>query len=71
MKHSVTGDVLELSYPDELGQSSLILNGEVIETVLFSDDNGGSVTIGDRRIFSRWKDFTEYLVQILIDRYPV
>lgn len=60
-KNQITGDVLEVPRPNRLGQSVILLNGAVIEQVLYSDvDN--SVTLGDGRQFSAGKDFASYLL---------
>jgi hypothetical protein len=47
-----TGDVVELPPPDRLGTSVVLLNGRVVEHVLYSDKNGGSATTGDGRVFT-------------------
>lgn len=56
-----SGDVMELTFPDAIGQSSLLFNGRVIEHVLFSDENGGSVTTGDGSIFKPGREFAAYV----------
>ena len=65
MQNAITGDVLELPPPDALGQASILLNGHVIGTALFSDENGGTVTMGDGRMFPSGDAFADHLVEIL------
>jgi hypothetical protein len=54
-----TGDVLELSPPNVLGEGVVKLNGCIVERCLYSDENGGSVTLPDGRKFygTAWAEF--------------
>ena len=65
MQNAITGDILELPRPDALGQASILLNGHVVATALFSDANGGTVTLGDGRQFAAGEEFADYLVECL------
>lgn len=65
MMNKINGDILELAPPGALGQSELKLNGVVIESALFSDENGGSVTLGDGRMFAAGAEFATYAVGLL------
>lgn len=62
LQNNITGDILECPPPDELGASVVRLNGRVIERVLYSDLDGGSVTLGDGRIFKDDQEFAAYIV---------
>jgi hypothetical protein len=62
MKNLITGDVMELPPPGDRGQSVVLLNGKVVEYVLYSDENGGSITLGDGRALKPGDEFAEYLV---------
>jgi hypothetical protein len=68
MQNTITGDVLELPPPDSLGQASILLNGHVFETALFSDACGGTVTLGDGRMFKAGDEFANYLVGLIRPR---
>lgn len=62
LKNMITGDVLELPPPNELGQGTILLNGVVVERLLWSDADGGSVTLLDGRMFPVGsKDFNDYV----------
>ena len=52
LQNTQTGDILEIPRPDEIGQSVVLLNGNIVARVLYSDDNGGSVTMEDGRMFT-------------------
>jgi hypothetical protein len=62
--HEVTGDVLECPMPNEIGESAVILNGHIVERVLFSNENG-TVTTGDGKTFNSGAEFADYVVSIL------
>jgi hypothetical protein len=62
--HKETGDVLEVPPPDLTGRAVVRFNGRTVERVLYSDDDGGSVTTQDGRIFSG-EEWTAYLVEQL------
>lgn len=59
-----TGDVLEVPPPNEIGESVVLLNGAVIERVLYSDVGDGSVTLGDGRVFAAGEEFAAYIVSL-------
>lgn len=63
--NAISGDVVELPPPNELGEAVVILNGVVIERALFSDADGGSVTLGDGRRFTAGRVFADYLVAMI------
>jgi hypothetical protein len=65
LKNEVTGDVLEVPPPNSLGESVIILNGLTVEHVLYSDENGGSVTLGNGEMFRPGGGFADYLVEKL------
>ena len=65
LQNAITGDVLELPTPDELGHADVILNGKVICTALFSDANGGTVTLGDGRVFAAGDEFADFVTGVL------
>lgn len=65
LKNEITGEVLELPPPNALGQSSIILNGVAIESVLYSDENGGTVTLGDGRMFRAGSEFSSHVISLL------
>jgi len=56
MMNRYTGDILELPPPNKLGESVIVLNGKVVEHVLYSDVNGGSITLGDGTMFEPGSD---------------
>lgn len=64
LRNDYTGDVLEIPPPNELGESVIRFNGRVVEAVLYSDENGGSATTGDGRMFTI-KEWPAYLVEQL------
>jgi len=64
LRNDITGDVLEVPPPDFLGASVVRFNGRVVETVLYSDEGGGSATTGDGRVFTI-KEWPAYLVNQL------
>lgn len=64
LRNEITGDVLEVPPPNQMGESVVLLNGQVIERVLYCDETM-SVTLGDGRKFSRGGDFANYLVEYL------
>lgn len=57
-----TGAVLSIQRPNAMGESAVILDGVVLHRLLFSDEDGGSVTLGDGRIFRVFDDFTAFVV---------
>lgn len=64
MQNSITGSVLEMPPPDSLGATVIVLDGEVIERVLFSDVTG-TATIGDGRMFKAGHEFATFMVSLL------
>ena len=50
-KNELTGDVVEVPPPDKEGRSVVKLNGEIIEQVTYSDEDGGYATTADGRKF--------------------
>jgi hypothetical protein len=62
LQHNHTGDVLEVPPPDHAGRSVVRFNSRIVEKVLYSDDNGGSVTTEDGRIFTS-QEWTAYLIE--------
>jgi len=68
---SDNGDVLELPPPNQMGESVVVLNGEILDRVLYSDLDGGSVTTGDGKKFRAGDEFSQYLVGILAARRVV
>jgi hypothetical protein len=52
LQNKSTGDILEVPRPDFAGRSVVCFNSRVVERVLYSDENGGSVTTEDGRIFT-------------------
>jgi hypothetical protein len=64
LKNKVTGAVLELPHPDAFGQSTVRVNGKIVEHVLYSDENGEVITLGDGRTFDP-QGWSEYIVQKL------
>jgi hypothetical protein len=60
-----SGDVFEIPPPNEIGESALILNGVVLERLLFSDAGGGVVTTGDGRSYKAGPEFNAYCIGIL------
>jgi len=51
--------------PNRIGESCVILNGEEIMRVTFSDADGGSVTTGDGLKFATSDEFADYLVSLI------
>lgn len=64
LRNEVTGDILEVPPPDELGTSVVRFNGRVVETVLYSDVTN-TATLGDGRVFGASGEFADYLVEQL------
>jgi hypothetical protein len=58
------GDVLEVSLPDDLGASVVLLNGREVAMALHSINNDGevSITTGDGKVFSR-DEWCAFLVE--------
>lgn len=71
LKNKFTGSVLELPPPNEMGESFIKLNGIVIERLLFSDNDGGSVTLGNGREFRGGSpEFNHYVIGLLAQQSP-
>lgn len=70
MKNEITGQVLEVPPPDELGHSVILLDGKVIESVLYSDESN-SVTLGNGIVFRSPGGFAKYVVELLHDSAAV
>ena len=64
LRNDRTGDVLEVPPPDALGASVIRFNGRVVETVLYSDEDSGSATTGDGRVFTI-EQWSAYLIKQL------
>lgn len=64
MRNEITGDVLEMPPPNSIGEAVVLLNGRIIERVLYSDATN-SVTVGDGRMFAAGQEFAKYLVSVL------
>ncbi|HWQ54837.1 MAG TPA: hypothetical protein VN442_14215 [Bryobacteraceae bacterium] len=64
-RNNITGDVLELPPPDALGASVVLFNGAEVESALYSDADGGSVTLGDGRRFHSIDDWVAYVIEQL------
>lgn len=64
LRHNHTGDTLEVPPPNRTGQSVVRFNGRIVEKVTYSDDNGGSVTTEDGRMFTS-QEWSDYLVEQL------
>jgi hypothetical protein len=64
LRNGPNGDVLEVSLPDDLGASVVLLNGREVAMALHSiNDNGeGSITIGDGNVFSK-DEWCAFLVE--------
>ena len=62
LKNNLTGDVLSVPPPGPLGDSVVLLNGQVVERVLYSDNGDGLITLGNGMTFPRGDGFPEYLV---------
>lgn len=67
LRNEITGDILEVPPPDMLGASFVRFNGRIVETVLYSDNDGGSVTTVNGPIIRVFRDqeFSAYLVEQL------
>ena len=65
LKNEITGKVLRMPPPNEFGESVVTLNGEFLIRVLFSDADGGTVTLEDGRILAAGLEFATYLVSLL------
>lgn len=66
MQNPVTGDVLELPLPNEIGEAVVLLNGVVVERALFSDAPGSpAVTLGNGQTFVSGNDFADYLMAMI------
>jgi hypothetical protein len=61
-QNNITGDVLEVPPPDEAGRAVVLLNGQVLERVVYGED---SVTLEDGRTFPSGAEFAKYLAGIL------
>jgi hypothetical protein len=46
------GDVIEVPPPDMSGRSVVRFNGRIVEQVVYSDEDGGSVTTRDGKRFT-------------------
>jgi hypothetical protein len=64
LRHKETGTTLEFPPPDAMGSSVVLVNGNVVEHVLYSDSNGGGVTISDGTAFTP-KEWVRYVAQKL------
>lgn len=64
LENDHTGDVLEVPPPDQRGRSVVRFNDRIVEKVLYSDANGGSVTIENGRIFTT-EEWPVYLIEQL------
>ena len=62
-RNEKTGCVLSIPPPDELGASTITLNGKVLHHLLFTDD--GQVILGDGRIFKAGDEFAKFIVKEL------
>ena len=67
MQNKNTGSILELPPPDSLGASCIKIDGKVVELVLYSDENGGIVTLGSGRMFAAGVDFSSYVLSLIAD----
>jgi len=55
------GDLLEFGPPNELGESCIVLNGKVLQRVLFSGDESYFATLGDGRVIHSAQEFAEVI----------
>ena len=62
LRNERTGDVLSVPPPGPLGDSVVLLNGEVVERVLYGDD---SITLGNGIMFKTGEGFAKYIVEKL------
>jgi hypothetical protein len=69
LQNKATGDILEVPPPDQLGAAVVRLNGRIVERCLYSDAAGGSVTLGDGRVFST-SAWPAYLIERLRTGWP-
>ena len=64
MQNNHTGDVIDVPPPDRTGGSVVRFNGRIVEKVIYSDVDGGSVTTEDGRVFTS-QEWSAYLVEQL------
>lgn len=65
MKNKVTGDILTLPPPNKIGEAPILINGKIVEWVLYSDEGSGSVTLGDGRVLDTKEQFPLYVIALL------
>lgn len=64
LQNKITGDVLEIPPPDAEGRSVVLVNGRIVERVVYDDADGGTTTTQDGRVY-RGGQWAQYLIEQL------